>query len=133
MSKRPKQRLSSILKNNLLMIRKIAKFSPSYFLYMLIIGIIYPITVINVNVLTGEEFCSGVECLFRTILLGMTDKHSAATVCIPLVSCGYVGEYVKLCGNDYVFHLNGCISPLAADNTAAEGIKRAPKRGNNDR
>jgi len=40
MSKK-KQRVGNILKNNLLMIRKIAKFSPSYFLYMVIIGIIY--------------------------------------------------------------------------------------------
>ena len=40
MSKK-KQKVGNILKNNLLMIKKIAKFSPSYFLYMVIIGVIY--------------------------------------------------------------------------------------------
>ncbi len=40
MSKK-KQRVGNILKNNLLMIKKIAEFSPSYFAYMVIIGIIY--------------------------------------------------------------------------------------------
>lgn len=40
MSKK-RQKIGNILKNNLLMIRKIAKFSPSYFVYMVVIGIIY--------------------------------------------------------------------------------------------
>ena len=40
MGKRPKQRLSSIIKNNIIMLRKIAAFAPDYFFWMIVEGII---------------------------------------------------------------------------------------------
>ena len=41
MSKRPKQKLSSIVRNNLIMLGKIAKHTPDYFLLMIVEGVIW--------------------------------------------------------------------------------------------
>ena len=41
MAKRPKQKFSSILKNNALMLGKIAKYTPDYFILMIIEGIVW--------------------------------------------------------------------------------------------
>lgn len=41
MAKKPKQKLTSVVKNNLLMLRKIAKHTPSYFVLMILEGIIW--------------------------------------------------------------------------------------------
>lgn len=41
MSKRPKQRVSSILRNNCIMLGKIAKYTPDYFVLMIVEGVIW--------------------------------------------------------------------------------------------
>ncbi|MBE6601497.1 MAG: ABC transporter ATP-binding protein [Ruminococcaceae bacterium] len=41
MSKRPRQRVSSILRNNLIMLGKIAKYTPDYFFLMIVEGVIW--------------------------------------------------------------------------------------------
>ena len=72
MSKRPKQRLSSILKNNLLMIGKIAKDTPDYFVLMIAEGVIWgainsAATVFNYTLLnavdTGTDFLYAVKII----------------------------------------------------------------------
>ena len=65
MSKRPKQKFSSIIKNNAVMLGKIAKYTPDYFVLMIVEGIIWgainsAAAVFNYNLLntvdTGEDF-----------------------------------------------------------------------------
>ena len=41
MSKQPRQKLSSILKNNLFMLKKVARYTPDYFFWMIVEGVVW--------------------------------------------------------------------------------------------
>ena len=63
MAKKPKQKLTSILKNNLLMLGKIAKHTPSYFVLMILEGVIWgfihsAISVFNYKLLNAIDSTS---------------------------------------------------------------------------
>jgi len=60
MSKRERQKFSSIIKNNLIMIGKVAKYTPAYFVFMIVEGVIWgfinsSITVFNYNLLNAVD------------------------------------------------------------------------------
>ena len=98
----------------------------------LIILIVYPITVVNVNVLASEEVSCRIGRLLRAVLSCVTDEHSATAVCIPLICRGNVREYVELGCNRNVLHQNLCTSVLTADYAAVTGVKITPHRGKSD-
>ena len=125
-------RESAIVKACLCSYPRIVVLPSNILVCELIVCVVRPVTVVNVNVLTSKERCCCIQRLFGTVLLGVTNEHTATTVSIPLICRCYVGEYVKLCRNNYVFHLNSCIAPLAADNATAKGVEGSPKRGNNN-
>ena len=84
MSKRPKQNLLSIVKNNFIMLKKVAIYTPSYFVWMIIEGIISGAINISSTVFSfyllnavgdGKDFLNavgiiGIMALFHLIAYG---------------------------------------------------------------
>ena len=74
-TKKERQKLSSIFKNNLFMIKKIAKYTPGYFLWMIVDGVVqglinsasayYTYSLLN-TVSDGTDFAYALK-----IILGM--------------------------------------------------------------
>ena len=108
---------------------RISRTCSVFLVFKFIVVVIYPIAVVDLDVFAGKEACGSVARV-STVgirLLGMSDKHTASAECIPLV-CGYdVVVDIHLCSGDNVLHLNGCIAPLTADNTAHSAAEGSPK------
>ena len=74
MSKRPKQKFSSIIKNNAVMLGKIAKYTPDYFVLMIVEGIIWgainsAAAVFNYNLLNAVD--TGTDFLYAAKIIAL--------------------------------------------------------------
>ena len=73
MAKKPKQKLTSVVKNNLLMLGKIAKHTPSYFALMIIEGVIW-------------GFIHSVMALFNFRLLNAVDSTADFLYAVKIIA-----------------------------------------------
>lgn len=78
MTKKPRQKLSAIVKNNAVMIGKIARYTPEFFLFMILDGI-----------LTGS--IQSAYAIFNYKLLNTVENGSGFFLC-GKNNCGYGGR-----------------------------------------
>ena len=80
MSKRPKQKLSSIVRNNLIMLGKIAKHTPDYFLLMIVEGVIWgainsAAALFNYNLLNAVD--AGTDFWYAVRIIAVTKSSTS--------------------------------------------------------
>lgn len=73
MAKRPRQKLSRIIRNNVIMIGKIARYTPLYFVFMIIEGIVWglinsAVAIFNYNLLNAVD--TGLEFSYAAKIIG---------------------------------------------------------------
>ena len=73
MSNRPRQKFTSIIRNNAIMLGKIAKYTPDYFILMIVEGIIWgfinsAVTVFNYNLLNAVDV--GTDFMYAASIIG---------------------------------------------------------------
>ncbi len=91
-----KQRAINVIKNNLLMIKKIQKFSPSYFVYMVIMG-------------AAHGAWNAIWTLFTYTLLNTIDAGTDFLYAVKLIII-MAAVTVVLCGYEAIYH--NIINPL---------------------